>query len=383
MSNITINQHYIPQCVLRNFCNDNGQVFECLVERKTIYPTNITKSMMSRNTYEHPLFETNKIEKWLSKIEYHYSIAINKIIKTIQDFEITNVGFDSIKHLINTYVSIFIIFYYRSGALLHEYEFEQRNKNDRILSMTDKLMNSKYIKNLTSTIIQNYNFAIIKSEQNNFLLSDQFISTAALSIKNKYFKVSNRHMGLKDVIILIPISKNYYAIYYDGDIPKYILQDRINILNEMQVSEINKVIINNSYVKCISYEKNSLVNSLIDFDYASPQEIIAGSDNGPYFGATLKKEIFFYFHDLKAWELINSYHYSWEKYNGIGRNDPCPCGSNKKYKKCCFEALKIADKILTPFRITQSYPFANVNMLKDAVSINATIELPIEEFSSK
>ncbi|TRZ81795.1 hypothetical protein D4R86_02170 [bacterium] len=19
----------------------------------------------------------------------------------------------------------------------------------------------------------------------------------------------------------------------------------------------------------------------------------------------------------------------------IGRNDPCPCGSNKKYKKCC------------------------------------------------
>jgi len=21
--------------------------------------------------------------------------------------------------------------------------------------------------------------------------------------------------------------------------------------------------------------------------------------------------------------------------NKIGRNDPCPCGSNKKYKKCC------------------------------------------------
>jgi len=30
--------------------------------------------------------------------------------------------------------------------------------------------------------------------------------------------------------------------------------------------------------------------------------------------------------------------------NNIGRNDPCPCGSNKKYKKCCLikkdEALK-------------------------------------------
>lgn len=21
--------------------------------------------------------------------------------------------------------------------------------------------------------------------------------------------------------------------------------------------------------------------------------------------------------------------------NKVGRNDPCPCGSNKKYKKCC------------------------------------------------
>lgn len=24
----------------------------------------------------------------------------------------------------------------------------------------------------------------------------------------------------------------------------------------------------------------------------------------------------------------------------VGRNDPCPCGSGKKYKKCCEEKLK-------------------------------------------
>jgi uncharacterized protein YecA (UPF0149 family) len=23
------------------------------------------------------------------------------------------------------------------------------------------------------------------------------------------------------------------------------------------------------------------------------------------------------------------------KANKVGRNEPCPCGSNKKYKKCC------------------------------------------------
>ncbi len=37
----------------------------------------------------------------------------------------------------------------------------------------------------------------------------------------------------------------------------------------------------------------------------------------------------------------------------VGRNDPCPCGSGKKYKKCC--ALKqtssrtrLKDKVITP-----------------------------------
>ena len=26
------------------------------------------------------------------------------------------------------------------------------------------------------------------------------------------------------------------------------------------------------------------------------------------------------------------------RFNTIGRNDPCPCGSGRKYKKCCLEA---------------------------------------------
>jgi hypothetical protein len=28
----------------------------------------------------------------------------------------------------------------------------------------------------------------------------------------------------------------------------------------------------------------------------------------------------------------------------IGRNDPCPCGSGKKYKKCCFEKDEVPKK---------------------------------------
>lgn len=382
MSEVTINQHYISKCILVNFSNKDEQVYECLVNSGKIYSTNIKNSMVSRYTYEHPYFETNRIEKWFSRIEDHTGPAINRILLTIEKHESENIDFSLIRDLVNKYLTTFIIFYYRSGALLYEYSFGQKNKDNRILIMTEKLMNSKYIRALGKTIVQNYNFTIIKSNQGKFLMSDQFISTAALSIKNKFFKISNRHMGLKDTIILIPISKNFYVVYYHGDAPKYILPNKVNTLNELQVSDINRIIINNSYRKCISYSKEALEDALEKYEYRSPSGIMSGSDNGPYFGATLKKEIFFYSRDEKAWELIRDLN-KWDIYENIGRNEKCPCGSNEKYKKCCLEALETAKRIIAPFAAVQAYPFASLNMLKDAVSINATIEMPIEEFDSR
>ncbi|MDR2540199.1 MAG: SEC-C domain-containing protein [Chlamydiales bacterium] len=35
--------------------------------------------------------------------------------------------------------------------------------------------------------------------------------------------------------------------------------------------------------------------------------------------------------------------------NKTGRNDPCPCGSGKKFKKCC--ESKAATKALSPERV--------------------------------
>ena len=32
----------------------------------------------------------------------------------------------------------------------------------------------------------------------------------------------------------------------------------------------------------------------------------------------------------------------------IGRNDPCPCGSGKKYKKCCLASDEAADRAARP-----------------------------------
>lgn len=382
MSDLTINQHYISECILGNFSNKNNQVYECLVNKGKIYLTNIRNSMMNRYTYEHPYFETNRIEKWFCEIEDYAGPEIKQIITTIDNHVASDTEFKLIRDLVNKDLSTFIIFYYRSGALLLEYSFGQKNKDDRILSMREKLVNSNYIGALAKSIIKNYNFAIIRSTEGEFLMSDQYISTAALSIKNKFLKISNRHMGLKDTIILIPISKNYYVVYFHGNVPPYIMKNKINILNEFQISEINGIIINNTYQKCVSNNKESILKAMKQYEYFSPSEILGGSHNGSSLGATLKKEVFFYYRDKKAWELIDSYP-EWNIYNNVNRNDLCPCGSNKKYKKCCLEALPIAKSIIEPFAVKQAFPFALIDMEKDAICATATIEEPIIEFMSK
>ncbi|MCI0381526.1 MAG: SEC-C domain-containing protein [Chlamydiae bacterium] len=38
----------------------------------------------------------------------------------------------------------------------------------------------------------------------------------------------------------------------------------------------------------------------------------------------------------------------------VGRNDPCPCGSGKKYKKCCEERIEkktLSSRTITPISI--------------------------------
>jgi hypothetical protein len=40
----------------------------------------------------------------------------------------------------------------------------------------------------------------------------------------------------------------------------------------------------------------------------------------------------------------------------VGRNDPCPCGSGKKYKKCCEEKggrKKFHAEVLTPASVAE------------------------------
>ena len=46
----------------------------------------------------------------------------------------------------------------------------------------------------------------------------------------------------------------------------------------------------------------------------------------------------------------------------ISRNDPCPCGSGKKFKHCCYRKVGADDSGLVPDRPQSQYPIGTVAM---------------------
>ena len=79
---------------------------------------------------------------------------------------------------------------------------------------------------------------------------------------------------------------------------------------------------------------------------------------------------------------------------GVPRNTPCPCGSGKKYKNCCFQknyievtatkkdvVLSISDDVSVKKKITDinSIPVHNKNGLRPNISKNQMIDLCLDE----
>jgi len=364
-------QHYIPRCILKNFANAKNQVYEGLVMEKRSYLTNVSNSMAERFTYEHSLIEVNMLEKFFSRIESYMGPAFTRIINVLEKNDGSFRDFKQIKSLISRYTREYLIFYYRSGALLHEFSHEQKTPEDRVLLMIRKLVNSEYIRRLSETVINHYSFCVLKSNEHNFVLSDQFISTAALGIKNQFTNVSNRQIGMKQALLLIPISKNYYAVYYHGKSPIYVVENKINVLKEEQLNQLNKVIINNSYIKSVAYSKDAIDSALSEFEFQSPVTFLSGYKSGATSGAVKKKEIFFYNKDEKLMEAFASA--GWLKYKSLERNSTCLCGSHKKFKKCHMNEFLECKRMMDNIENDGDSRIYNV-------SEGATIELPIDEW---
>lgn len=154
-------------------------------------------------------------------------------------------------------------------------------------------------------------------------------------------------------------------------IPPYISTNKVNDLNEIQIDEINEAIINNSYNKCISNNREALERAHTKFEYHSPSATMAGG-NGVHMGATLKKEVFLYQRDKQAWELFIGN--EWVNYRDLGRNDKCICRSGKKYKKCCMEYAEICIRMYSDIENERD----DYKVHNDAIG-----EKGIAEFSSK
>lgn len=335
------NQHYIAQCILEKFAI-NSKVFESLVVSGKIYPTNYRNAMSERFIYEHPSIDTNKLESTFAKIEGDFSQELDRMLILIDRIENGDIDIEELKIAMFENMKIFIIFYYRSGAVLHEYIFDKVPKQDRVIPLLNKILDNTYIEKLCLMLSECYNFAVLKSK-GDFLLSDQYVSTAALSIKNRFMDMSNRHMGMKDTLILLPLSSSYYIVLFTGKYPEFISKNSIISLDKKSVNEINTTIINNSYRKCIGQNINAIQAVSGNYEDAPPSKIVSGGANGVYV-ANNKKEVFFYSEDYEKWNFFIEH--DWIKYNRLRRNDICLCGSDKKFKNCCLDKYNNAKRMM-------------------------------------
>lgn len=369
---ITKNQHYVPQSILRYFTNSDEKLFEVLLREKKIYPTNTANSMCETFTYEHKKLPVNTIEKYLSKIEGEVAAQVKDLIQVIEEIKKDKTDISAAKVIVEKTLHNFLLFYYRSGALLTE--FSSFKKEDRIPLMSDKILNHEYLDKLAGVVKDFYNFAIIESSDD-FLISDQFVSTSALRIKTQFFELSNRHIGLNETLILIPISARYYIAYWSTNRDFFLKVDTINTLNEEEIKQINNMIINNSYVKCVGMKRERIEEVLLAFKESSPTQIFAGGNpSGFSMGSIKKKEIFFYEDERMAWELLEFMTIMF--YKDLGRNDACKCGSGKKFKRCHLDAYNRIQEIMETFGLSQ-----REGMIRHLIWGVPLIEQPVDKWS--
>lgn len=369
---ITKNQHYIPQSLLRYFADSNERLFEVLLNEKKIYPTNIEKSMCETYTYEDEKLPVNAVENYFINIEGEVASLVRNLIDSIKKIKNKEIGIEVTKKIVEDLLGRFIVFYYRSGTLLTE--FSSINKKDKIPLLSDKILNFNYINKLAGSIVKFYKFAIIESSDD-FLLSDQFISTSALKIKTQFFDLSNRHIGLNETLILIPVSSSYYIVYWSTKDDFIFEADKINIVDEAKLKLINDTIINNSYVKCVGKKKERIEEVLERHRISSPTRVYAGGNPpGYYMGSIKKKEVFFYEEERKAYALLE--HMTIMSYRNLGRNDKCACKSGKKFKKCHLDAYNKIEKVM------QTFGRSDRDNIRDFFIWGiTTIEKPIDQWS--
>lgn len=249
-TNRTKKQHYIAQSIIKEFF-DVDSLYEKNIHSNNVYKTSIKNTMCMSNSYEVPLLEDNSLEDLFAT---SIDVDSSKMIKELKRF-LDKRNYEEAKKTIFKKIRIFLINYYKSVTSLIHMSADMSKKDDSsIIRMIKTIFNMPYIDRISEILCKEYDFTIIKSFSENFVLSDQFIATCSLKFMGRFVNISNREIGIKNTVVLIPISKKYYGIFVNGSLPDNfnIDFDSINELSESQTNAINNIIFNNSYEKCIS-----------------------------------------------------------------------------------------------------------------------------------
>lgn len=358
--NRTRKQHYIAQGIIKAFF-DSSNIYEKNVHSGKVYPTSVNNTMCMSNSYETPLLNDNFLEDlFATSIDDDSS----KLIKKLK-VELDNGNYIDAKNMIYKNIKMFLINYYKSvTSLIHMSTDMSKKDQESIVRMINTIFNIPYIDRISKIICTGYDFAIIKSKEGLFALSDQFISTCALKFMGRFINVSNREIGLKNTVILVPISKKYYGMFINGSLPNNfdLSLDSINELQKNQIEAINNVIFNNSYEKCISLDKEGM-NRLQKKNFTFGDTMAFAnfaSENSASF--KIKQEVFFTDNEYEMYKYFNEYKWGDIKFKNCKVNDLCSCGSNKKYKKCCKDKVERCERVLNIIHYQQDCLIINNNL---------------------
>lgn len=332
-------QHYVSEGILKSFCNQSGGLYELLVYEKHLYGTSPANAMCETYTYEYKNISKNRLENEFSALEGKIIPKIDALIAQVRDVTEESQQLPAIKAEIYKLLPSMLVFYYRSNALLQEYSMG--DTGFRIPLMLEKIRNHEYIFQLASLIEKNYSFCILKTNSS-FLISDQYISTCGLKIKSVFVDISNRHIGIKDTLILVPLSKDYCIAFWHSTTGDLYKEDSINLLDEKRTFAVNRVVINNSYTKCVAAEELILKELSQYWKHQSPSQIFIGHTDKISSGFTKKKEIFYYVNDQRAYEDVLTNTIMLAKYMKSKGGQGCPCRSGRQFKNCHLKLVKIA-----------------------------------------
>lgn len=331
----------MSQSILKVFFETN-KIQEYNLKNNSNYNCSIMDSMCCSDIYECSILQDNKIEDAFAVLyDGKFASILKEIIKLLD-----NNNFIEAINILRKNFYLYTVSYYKSLASLirlSKNDRQELEKNNSTIKMFKYITDIKYVKRLSLIYENCYDIYVIKSYNNNFVLCDQFIATASNYFNGMFTNISNRDIGVKGSMIFFPVSSKYYFILLDKNMSFEYSFDCINVLNEEQTNKINNIIYNNATEKIVTIR---------NYDY-NFENVNSCGDEICFIGYSefkskvykKKKEIFYSDYEQSIYATFKGL--EWVNYLHLGKNEKCFCGSNKKYKKCCFNKIERCKLIMS------------------------------------